>query len=109
MGPGLEGELIHKWTRYKARNAVERDYVWSLHCEKDLGVPLAPAAMDWQGCYTDPDKKKGDKEKSEEEKEMENENSPRRIPEKLQLHLHKEDLVNWKRGLGDMAAYTLQT
>ena len=71
-------------------------------------MPLAPAAMDWEGCYTDTDKKKGDKEKSEEEKTGEDDNSPHRIPEKLQLHPHDEALIDWKGGLGNTAADTLQ-
>jgi hypothetical protein len=28
---------------------VERQYVWKLHVEADLGVPLAVSAMDWEG------------------------------------------------------------
>ena len=39
---------------------------------------------------------------------MENENSPHRIPEKRQLHPHDEALIEWKGGLGDTAADTLQ-
>jgi len=54
----LEGELNDKWTRYQPDNAIERQYVWKLHAEHDLGVPLAPSAMDYEGCYTDPTRRR---------------------------------------------------
>ena len=51
VGLGLEGELTNKWTKYKARNAVETQYTWKLH-PKRLGVQLAVSGMDYENCYT---------------------------------------------------------
>lgn len=51
VGLGLEGELTNKWTKYKARNAVETQYTWRLHSERELGVQLALSAMDHEQCY----------------------------------------------------------
>eukprot|EP00559_Dactyliosolen_fragilissimus_P008343 CAMPEP_0184861412 /NCGR_PEP_ID=MMETSP0580-20130426/6101_1 /TAXON_ID=1118495 /ORGANISM="Dactyliosolen fragilissimus" /LENGTH=752 /DNA_ID=CAMNT_0027358899 /DNA_START=38 /DNA_END=2296 /DNA_ORIENTATION=+ len=55
VGHGLHGALHEKWARYRPNNAVERFHVWKLHSEFDLGVPLAPSAMDLEGCYVDPE------------------------------------------------------
>lgn len=89
VGLGLEGELTNKWTRYKARNAVESQYAWRIHPSLDLGVPLAPSAMDREGCYADPAKSK------------ENYVPP-------PMHPDDEALVNWKGGTGDTATEHLQ-
>ena len=91
VGLGLEGELTDKWTKYKARNAVERQYVWKLHAEADLGVPLAVSAMDWEGCYTDPEKVDDKDGKS--------------LPP---LHPDDDALINWKGSLTDTSAEQLQ-
>lgn len=47
VGNGLEG-VLHDISQYKPLNAVEVNYSWKLHSEPDLGVPLAPSAMDPQ-------------------------------------------------------------
>ena len=63
-GPALSDwgwrDITDKWTKYKHRSAVERQYVWKLHAEKDLGVSLAVSTMDLEKSYTDPEKTKDD-------------------------------------------------
>mmetsp|Transcript_848 Transcript_848/g.1531 ORF Transcript_848/g.1531 Transcript_848/m.1531 type:complete len:637 (-) Transcript_848:165-2075(-) len=121
VGLGLEGELTEKWTKYKARNAVEKRYVWKLHCEGDLGVPLAVSALDYEGCYADPDKKGGvlvgvsggegsDNSNGERNETDGNQkdlvkNSSHVIPP---LHPDDEALIHWKSSLGDTSAEQLQ-
>ena len=39
-------EKLRDISQYKPLNAVEVNYRWKLHNEPDLGVPLAPSAMD---------------------------------------------------------------
>jgi len=85
----LEGELTNKWTKYKARNAVENQYSWKIHPDRDLGVPLAVSAMDYEGCYIDPAKSKDNYV----------------LPT---LHPDDDALVNWKGSAGDTAAEQLQ-
>ncbi len=43
----LHGALQNA-SHYQPMNAVEVNYTWKLHSEPDLGVPLAPSAMDLQ-------------------------------------------------------------
>mmetsp|Transcript_5686 Transcript_5686/g.14196 ORF Transcript_5686/g.14196 Transcript_5686/m.14196 type:complete len:480 (+) Transcript_5686:179-1618(+) len=45
IGANLEDKL-REISRYKPLNAVEVNYRWKLHSEPNLGVPLAPSAMD---------------------------------------------------------------
>jgi RNA polymerase II-associated factor 1 len=98
VGLGLEGELTDKWTKYKPRNAVERQYVWKIHPEADLGVPLAVSAMDWEGAaYTDPDKKGNNQDKKETT-----------AIKSTALHPDDDAIINWKGSLGDTAAEQLQ-
>ena len=86
VGLGLEGELQESWTKYVPNNAVERNFAWKLHAEPDLGVPLAPSAMDWHGCYT----------------------STSTTEHKKDLAKEDEDILNWKGSMGDSAADELQ-
>ena len=90
VGLGLEGELTNKWTKYKARNAVETQYTWKLHAERESGGQLAVSAMDYEKCYT--------ANKDDVQQGNSNEN------------LHPDDyaLINWKGSLGDTAAEQLQ-
>uniref|UniRef100_A0A7S3V444 Uncharacterized protein n=2 Tax=Chaetoceros debilis TaxID=122233 RepID=A0A7S3V444_9STRA len=115
VGLGLDGELNDKWTRYKPFNAVEANYAWKLHAEPDLGVPLAPSAMDLEGCYVDPTKKSkkskndgydelfDDDETDEKQNGHSGENKG---PEAL--HPDDEALINWKGHPGDSAADELK-
>jgi len=82
VGLGLEGELQEKWTKYVPNNAVERHFSWKLHAEPDLGVPLAPSAMDWHNCYS--------------------------VPKEQELPPEDEALLHWSGHLGDSAAEELQ-
>lgn len=109
VGLGLEGELNDKWTRYKPNNAVEANYAWKLHAEPDLGVPLAPSAMDLEGCYVDPTKEKKNQKEAydelfddDETDEKKENNGP------APLHPDDEALINWKGYSGDSAAEELQ-
>lgn len=82
VGNGLEG-VLHDISQYKPMNAVEVNYSWKLHSEPDLGVPLAPSAMDpllYKGTPTTT----------------------------LTLHPDDENLLNWKGSLGDTAAEQLK-
>lgn len=82
VGNGLEG-VLHDISQYKPLNAVEVNYSWKLHSESDLGVPLAPSAMDPQ-LYKPPSN-----------------TTPT-------LHPADENLLNWKGSLGDTAAEQLK-
>ena len=97
VGLGLEGELNDKWTKYKPQNAVEQNYAWKLHAEADLGVPLAPSAMDLAGCYADPTRPTKDPSGQEVP-----------APGPPDLHPDDEALINWTGPKGDTAAEELQ-
>jgi len=126
VGLGLEGELTDKWTKYKARNAVEKQYVWKLHSGNELySVPLAVSAMDFEGCYTDPEKVVNDANNiaasmlAEDEGDLLGDPAQKKkaaaaaaaaaaahvIPP---LHPDDEALINWKGSMGDTAAEQLQ-
>eukprot|EP00986_Skeletonema_menzelii_P009533 scaffold4365_cov147-Skeletonema_menzelii.AAC.1 len=121
VGLGLEGELTDKWTKYKARNAVEKQYVWKLHSGNELySVPLAVSAMDYEGCYVDPERG-GEKQQQGEDIMMEEEDllgdnlsGVQQQQKKKAAHvippLHPDDeaLINWKGSMGDTAAEQLQ-
>ncbi|KAL7553763.1 hypothetical protein ACHAWF_017092 [Thalassiosira exigua] len=109
VGLGLEGELTDKWTRYKARNAVERQYAWKLHPEEDGGVPLAGCAMDFEGCYSDPAKKDSEVDDGARGGEGGDKGKPSK-PDVVIPALHPDDeaLIDWKGSKGDTAAERLQ-
>jgi RNA polymerase II-associated factor 1 len=81
VGSGLDGVLLDT-SQYRPLNSVEVNYSWKLHSEPDLGVPLAPSAMDPKS-YT---------------------------PSTAQPTLHPDDenLLEWKGSLGDTAAEELK-
>lgn len=82
IGTDLEDKL-REISRYEPLNAVETNYRWKLHCEPDLGVPLAPSAMDpkyYKSSST------GDKK----------------------LHPDDLELLEWKGSMGDTAAEDLK-
>lgn len=81
VGNGLDGVLLDL-AQYKPLNAVEVNHSWKLHNEPDLGVPLAPSAMDPKS-YT-----------------------PATNPGPL--HPDDENLLNWKGSMGDTAAEELK-
>jgi RNA polymerase II-associated factor 1 len=105
---GLDGEL-EKWTRYKPFNAIETNYSWKLHTESDLGVPLAPSAMDLETCYVDPSKPR--KKQKHDYEDMFDDDDLDPSQNKIKLPpLHPDDaaLINWKGSLGDTTAEQLQ-
>ena len=81
VGHGLDG-VLHDLAQYKPLNAVEVNYTWKLHSEPDLGVPLAPSAMDpksYTSCDPHPN-----------------------------LHPDDQNLLEWKGSMGDTAAEELK-
>ena len=104
VGLGLEGELNNKWTKYKARNAVENQYTWKLHAERDVGVPMAVSAMDFDMCYTDPAKKVDESGKVGGKKDT----PSLKASATPALHPEDESLINWSKGLGDTVSEQLQ-
>lgn len=87
VGQGLEGQLQDLST-YRPLNAVELSHNWKLHAEQDLGVPIAPSAMDLN-MYTS--------EKKSAENTVEE-----------QLHPDDDALLNWQGPMGDTAAEEFQ-
>lgn len=82
---------------------MEKGHVWKLHAESDLGVKLGVSAMDFEGCYVDPDRRDGDGNK--DETDGVGGNKPNVIPP---LHPDDEALIHWKGSLGDTSAEQLQ-
>ena len=80
VGLGLDGQLLES-SQYHP--TVELNYTWKLHSEPDLGVPLAPSAMDTK-CY-------------QEQKDP-----------TTNLHPDDEALLNWTGPMGDTAAEELK-
>ena len=76
---------------------MEQNYAWKLHAEADLGVPLAPSAMDLAGCYADPTRPMKDPSGQEVP-----------APGPPDLHPDDEALINWAGPKGDTAAEELQ-
>jgi len=109
VGLGLDGELNDKLTKYKPDNAIEANYAWKLHAEPDLGVPLAPSAMDYEGCYTDPSKptkKTGNGNNGEDYDELFE--IQERTPGLKPLHPDDEAIIHWKGATGDTSAEEVQ-
>jgi len=77
---------------------VEQHYAWRLHAEADLGVPLAPSAMDLAGCYADPTRPTKDLQSGQEVP----------APGPPDLHPDDEALIHWTGPKGDTAAEELQ-
>ena len=87
VGLGLDGALLQHYSRYRPHNAVEVNYSYKLHAEPDLGVSLAPSAMDLD-CYQD-------------KKTTSNQGTK-------PLHPRDLALLEWKGSNGDTAAEELQ-
>ncbi|KAL7574876.1 hypothetical protein ACA910_010710 [Epithemia clementina (nom. ined.)] len=85
VGQSLDDVLRQHAQHYRALNTVEVHHRWRLHNESDLGVPLAPSAMDVKSYKALP------------------KNAP-----PPPLHPDDEALLNWKGPLGDTAAEELK-
>jgi Paf1 len=81
VGHSIDNVLLEQSRQYKSYNAVEGNHVWKLHVEADIGVPLAPSAMD-ERSYIRP------------------------VDENANIKLHPDDdaLLNWTGSMGDTAA-----
>mmetsp|Transcript_24260 Transcript_24260/g.67274 ORF Transcript_24260/g.67274 Transcript_24260/m.67274 type:complete len:538 (+) Transcript_24260:79-1692(+) len=84
VGQNLDAVLLQHAQQYRALNTVEVNHRWKLHNESDLGVPLAPSAMNLQS-YKPP------------------KNTP-----KPPLHQDDAELLEWTGSLGDTAAEELK-
>jgi len=83
VGQTIDAVLQENSRQYKALNAVEANHRWKLHSEADLGVPLAPSAMDNKSYSAAPD-------------------------ENEQLDPADAELLDWKGSTGDTAADELK-
>ena len=93
VGPTFVGHSLHQvlqeqCKQYKPLNSVEVNYTWKLHAEADLGVPLAPSAMDPKS-YTTTTKATS-------------------LSDQPMLHPDDAALLDWKGSMGDTAADNLQ-
>jgi len=104
VGQGLEGQL-QDLAVYRPMNAVEVNHSWKLHAEQDLGVPLAPSAMDLHMYEDAIAKKKKMKQRSNSLLVVTPEESSQ-VEEPL--HPDDEALVHWKGPMGDTAAEKYQ-
>jgi Paf1 len=82
MGADLD-EKLRDLSKYKPLNAIDENYRWKLHTEPDLGVPLAPSAIDPHSYQFDET------------------NAP-------PLDAADLDLLEWKGSMGDTAAEELK-
>lgn len=87
VGDTLKAVLLGQSRQYKPLNAVEANYLWKLHSEPDLGVPMASSAMDLKA-YT-LDNNSGDKNA---------------LPPLSSLHADDQALLDWQGSMGDTAA-----
>ena len=92
VGDTLSKVLLQQSRTYKPFNAVEAQHVWKLHNEADLGVPLAPSAMDL-AAYSN--------EGLSPEDENNNKN---RNDNRSKLHPDDLALLDWQGSMGDTAA-----
>lgn len=111
VGNTLEHVLHNECRQYKPLNAVEVNYVWKLHSESDLGVPLAPSAMDTVSYSIESEahgKKKQQQQqqqqKDADDMDIDNDDEPAEI----KLHAADEALLEWKGSMGDTAADDLK-
>lgn len=80
VGHSIDSLLAEQSRYYKPLNAVEVNHTWKLHNEPDIGVPLAPSAMDVSS-YNRPD-------------------------ENAEITIHPDDdaILNWTGNMGDTSA-----
>lgn len=82
VGNSLDTVLLEQSRQYKPHNAVEGNHTWKLHVEADIGVPLAPTAID---------------ERSYKRIAVDENDHPK-------LHPDDDALLNWTGSMGDTAA-----
>jgi hypothetical protein len=93
MGRGLDGQL-QELANYRPHNAVEVNHLWKLHAESDLGVPLAPSAMNLRMYEKQPSATTA--------------TTTTIATTTTTLHPDDEALLLWKGHLGDSAMELLQ-
>jgi Paf1 len=82
VGNSLDTVLLEQSRQYKPHNAVEGNHTWKLHVEADIGVPLAPTAIN---------------ERSYKRTAVDENSHPK-------LHPDDDALLNWTGSMGDTAA-----
>ena len=120
MGSTLEAVLRSRCVQYKPLNAVEVNYVWKLHSESDLGVPLAPSAMDPLFYRIDKEtaagvaasakekKKKSADDMDIDDEEKDGEGGGDADAAAIKLHPDDDALLDWKGSMGDTGADDLK-
>jgi Paf1 len=88
LGQQLDAVIQGESKQYKALNSVEVNHKWKLHNETDLGVPLAPSAMDVKS-YEPPAKEQ-------------------LVGNNSRLHQDDAALLDWRGSMGDSAAEELK-
>jgi hypothetical protein len=106
VGPTWVGhsltQVLHDVSRQyqpSLQNSVEVNYKWKLHTESDLGIPLAPTAMDLKS-YDE-----AAVVKDKQHANNGNSNNSTAAP----LHPDDAALLDWKGAMGDTAADHLKT
>ena len=84
VGHSLATVLLEHSRTYKPQNAVEIHHTWKLHSEPDIGVPLAPSAMNL--------------------KSYDKVNESVVLTDNAALHPDDAALLDWTGSLGDTAA-----
>jgi len=105
VGQGLEGQL-QDLSIYRPMNAVELNHAWKLHAEQDLGIPLAPSAMDMVMYDEAKKKKKAAAAAAASTGGLSVVTPPTTDSTAVveqPLHPDDEALVNWKGPMGDTA------
>jgi len=115
VGNSLDAVLKDECRRYKPLNSVEVNYTWRLHSEPDLGVPLAPSAMDVAMYQIPKDDAAGNK-KPRGPDDMDIDDDAGANGDKInktngasaKLDPDDEALLDWKGSMGDTAADDLK-
>jgi hypothetical protein len=101
VGPTWVGhsltQVVHDVSRQyqpSLQNSVEVNYKWKLHTESDLGIPLAPTAMDLKSY-----------DEAAVVKDKQNDKTKSAAP----LHPDDAALLDWTGAMGDTAADQLKT
>jgi Paf1 len=91
VGHSLDTILLEQGHQYKPHNAVEGNHTWKLHVEADIGVPLAPSAMD----------ERSYRRVTTTTTTSTDENTNSHLPT---LHPDDDALLNWTGSMGDTSA-----